>query len=818
MHDYQPVILEEILQKEWQEDSSMQAMESIDREKFYCLSMMPYPSGSLHMGHVRNYTIGDVIARYQRMLGKNVLQPISWDAFGLPAENAALQNAIPPQQWIKKNIQQMRLQLKRLGFSYDWSREFSTSDPNHYRWEQYLFLKMYKKGLAYQKNSVVNWDPVDQTVLANEQVIDGRGWRSGALVERREIPQWFLKITAYTDELLTGLDHLPSWPAQVIAMQKNWIGRSRGVEIQFAIADYPKMTLPIFTTRVDTLMGVTFLCIAAEHPLAKQAAQQQTEVAQFIEELSHIRTAEADTATLDKRGLPINFYALHPINGQRLPIWVTNYVLMDYATGAVMAVPAHDDRDFEFAQQHQLPIQQVIQINDQPWDKKKAITELGTLINSHLFDGLDSKEAQKTITQHLIQYEQATYKTYDNLHDWSIARQRYWGTPIPIIHCPSCGIVPVPEEDLPVVLPNNLVPKKGQASPLKECAAFYEVACPLCQEPARRETDTFDTFFESSWYYTRLACPDQDQAILDDRAKYWVPVDQYIGGIEHATMHLLYARFIHKVLRDENFMNSDEPFIHLLTQGMVLKDGSKMSKSKGNVVSPKALIDQYGADTVRLFIIFAAPPEHSLEWSEHGVEGAHRFLKRLWSLVHNWQVQLQKLVAKDNEDAEEAMHQGNQAIRHQIHSILKQANNDMARLKLNTVVSAAMKLFNQLHKLPIDSYHTHSFKEGAEILLCILAPITPHITHHLWFLLGHSEPIAHTPWPKIDVGVLELEIVTWVVQVNGKRRAEMTLLNDAEKEEIICAAKELKQLKRYLPKGDTPKCIIVPKKLINFVL
>ncbi len=635
-NSYKPQEIEEQAQQYWLKKQSFNVSEDLNKEKFYCLSMFPYPSGTLHMGHVRNYTLGDVIARYQRALGKNVLQPIGWDAFGLPAENAAIKHGIHPAEWTKKNIASMKEQFLRLGNAYDWKREIATCDADYYRWEQWFFIKLYEKGLVYKKNAVVNWDPVDQTVLANEQVVDGRGWRSGALVERREISQWFIKITTYADELLNDLNTLDEWPAQVKQMQRNWIGRSEGCEISFKVQEFAKR-LKVYTTRPDTLLGVTYLAVAPDHPLAKEAASKHPEVQTFLDSCQGIRMAEADIATMEKRGIDTGMTAIHPITGLEVPIWVANFVLMQYGSGAVMAVPAHDQRDWEFAKKYKLSMKEVIKPFDGSHDyKQSAFTQEGQLINSGQFDGLSSIEAQKEIANYLETHDAGKTTINYRLRDWGVSRQRYWGTPIPMIFCEECGIVPVPEDELPVTLPDN-IQFTGNGSPLAQCSEFVQTQCPKCRQDATRETDTFDTFVESSWYYARFACKGQDNAMLDDRAKYWTPVDQYIGGIEHAVMHLLYARFFHKLMRDEGLVNSDEPFKALLTQGMVLKDGHKMSKSLGNVVDPNHLIDTYGADTARLFVMFAAPPEQSLEWSDTAVEGAHRFLKRIWAFAYQHQ-------------------------------------------------------------------------------------------------------------------------------------------------------------------------------------
>jgi leucyl-tRNA synthetase len=799
---YVPHIIEEDAQRYWTEQNSFAPKEDPAQEKFYCLSMLPYPSGQLHMGHVRNYTIGDVISRYQRMCGKNVLQPMGWDAFGLPAENAALQNKTAPATWTYQNIDDMRVQLQRLGFAIDWQREIATCHPEYYRWEQWLFTQLFKKGLVYRKNSIVNWDPVDNTVLANEQVIDGRGWRSGALVERREIPQWFLKITAYADELVNNLDQLTGWPDQVKTMQRNWIGRSEGVEIDFNVTDMPEI-IRVYTTRIDTLLGATYLAIAPEHPLAKKAAEHNPDIAAFLVECQHRKTAEADIATLEKKGIATDFTAIHPLSQKPIPVWVANYVLMEYGSGAVMAVPAHDQRDFEFAQQYQLPLVQVIQPVGVTWDiQEKPFLASGILINSTSFDGLSSEQAKHAITDYLIDKNQAKRRVNYRLRDWGISRQRYWGTPIPIVYCDDCGAVAVPEKDLPVKLPEDVV-LDAPTSPLKTSPAFYQTNCPDCGKPAKRETDTFDTFVESSWYYARYTCPDQTHAMLDERAHYWLSVDQYVGGVEHAVLHLLYARFFYKVLRDEGLVPGDEPFTRLLTQGMVLKDGAKMSKSKGNTVSPKELIQRYGADTVRLFIMFASPPEQSLEWSDSGVEGAYRFLKRLWT-------QAQTLAISEKTTVDTAADH-----RREIHDILRQANQDIAQLQFNTVVSASMKLLNLLSKTPAN---TDVAREGYSILLRLLAPITPHITHHLWKTLGFGDDILKANWPQVDNAALQTDHITLVVQVNGKVRGQITVAHDADDKTIQEVAIAESNVMRHL-NGQTPKkVIVVRKKLVSVVV
>jgi leucyl-tRNA synthetase len=817
---YIPHEIEEQAQSYWNKKQSFNVSEDLNKEKFYCLAMFPYPSGSLHMGHVRNYTLGDVIARYQRALGKNVLQPIGWDAFGLPAENAAIKHGIPPAEWTKQNIASMRAQILRLGNAYDWRREITTCDPCYYRWEQWFFIKLYEKGLVYKKNSIVNWDPVDQTVLANEQVVDGRGWRSGALVERKEISQWFIKITAYADELLNDLDNLPLWPDQVKQMQRNWIGRSEGTQIYFKVNDYPKR-LKIYTTRPDTLMGATYLAVAPDHPLAKLAAAENKDLTNFIENCKSGGVAEAELATMEKRGINTGFYAIHPISGEKLPIWIANFVLMQYGSGAVMAVPAHDQRDWEFAHKYKLPIKQVIESNTEHDYNQSAYTGDGILINSDTFNQLTTTAAKQAITEYLESRDEGKKTINYRLRDWGVSRQRYWGTPIPMIICDECGIVPVPENLLPVKLPEN-IELTGQGSPLAQCNEFIHTTCPRCGQDANRETDTFDTFMESSWYYARFACKGQTGAMLDDRAKYWTPVDQYIGGIEHAVMHLLYARFFHKLMRDEGLVNSNEPFKALLTQGMVLNGGHKMSKSVGNTVNPDQLIDQYGADTARLFIIFTAPPEQSLEWSDSGVEGSHRFLKRLWSFVYKHQATLIEI--------NEAYIDGNDTVQWQnsesrlkksrliVHQILQQATHDYERQQFNTVVSGCMKLLNELISYEIqtedDKYFLHS---GISFLLRLLAPITPHICHVLWQKTGFDKAIIDASWPKFDKNALKTDEVDFVIQINGKLKAQFTAPTDSKNDDLIALAQH--HAAAFLQNKKINKSIIVAhRQLINFVV
>ncbi len=818
-NDYDPAAVESAAQQYWMDNHSFEVKEDLSREKFYCLSMLPYPSGELHMGHVRNYTIGDVISRYQWMKGKNVLQPMGWDAFGLPAENAAIERKLPPSQWTHKNINKMRKQFQQLGYAFDWKREITTCEPEFYRWEQWLFLQLFKKGLAYRKNAMVNWDPVDQTVLANEQVVDGKGWRSKAPVERREIPQWFFKITDYADELLAGLDEMPHWPEQVKSMQRHWIGRKEGVLVKFSVSKH-KQPLEIFTTRLDTLMGVTYMAIAPQHPLAKLAGEQNEKVAKFLKKCQKIKVAEADIATQEKAGVDTGLVAIHPINKQKLPIWVTNYILMEYGNGAVMAVPAHDQRDFEFAQKYSLPLKPVIiPPKKTKWDfTKKPYTESGTLIDSEQFDGLKSKKAIKDISDFLTEKKLAKPQVNYRLRDWGISRQRYWGTPIPIIYCKQCGTVPVPEADLPVVLPTELIPN-GHGSPLKDCPEFYKTKCPQCHKAAKREIDTMDTFVESSWYYARYCSNDQSKIMLDDRAKYWTPVDQYVGGIEHAVMHLLYARFMHKLLRDQGLLNSNEPFSRLLTQGMVLKDGKKMSKSHHNVVAPQALIKKYGTDTVRLFIIFASPPDQDLEWSDSGVEGAFRFLKKLWHFADSNKAFIQTINQQPQKAHYEMEKKEQQEAHKLIHDILDQASHDIERLQFNTLVSAAMKLLNVLMRIhPTTEIDQKLIHEGLSILLRILAPITPHITHQLWQQLEYGESILWAGWPKVNIKAQQTTSIQFIVQINGKLRASIQVPAECAEDDIKQKALNEKNVAQHIKNKTIKKIIVIPKRLINIVV
>mgnify|MGYP006427324673 CR=1 FL=1 len=815
---YDPHAVERAAHGEWAEQDSFRVTEDPDRSKFYCLSMFPYPSGRLHVGHVRNYTIGDVISRFMRMRGYNVLQPMGWDAFGLPAENAAMQNNVPPGRWTRENIAYMRGQLKRLGFAYDWSREIATCDPSYYRWEQWLFTRLLEKGLVYRKSAVVNWDPVDQTVLANEQVIDGKGWRSGATVERREIPQWFLRITAYAEELLASLDDLPGWPDAVRTMQRNWIGKSYGVQMRFEVDAPGAEPLEVFTTRPDTVMGTTYMAVAAEHPLALAAAERDADLAEFVADCRRGTTSEADLEAQEKKGMLLGLEAIHPITGARLPIYVANFVLMAYGTGAIMAVPGHDERDWAFARKYGIPIAQVIDAADGTHVDiaQGAYSDYGRLVNSGPYDGLSSAEAFERIAADLAANGQGEVRTQWRLRDWGVSRQRYWGAPIPVIHCGDCGAVPVPEADLPVVLPEEVeIPETG--SPLKQDPAFYATTCPRCGKAAERDTDTFDTFFESSWYFARYACADNDRAMVDERANYWLPVDQYIGGIEHAILHLLYARFFHKVMRDEGLVDSDEPFTNLLTQGMVLKDGAKMSKSKGNTVDPQAMIDSVGADTVRLFIMFAAPPEQTLEWSDAGVDGAHRFLKRLWKAVYEHleagPVDAQVRVPADLSDS-------HKALRRKLHETLSKVTDDMGRrYTFNTAVAAVMELMNELGSVQDGSAAGHAVaREVLEHVVLMLAPIVPHIANQLWHELGHTQSVAETAWPAVDEDALVRDRIELVVQVNGKLRDRVAVAADADEETIREIALAAENVQRHIEGKDLRKVIVVPGKLVNVVV
>ena len=931
---YQPTEIEQAAQSHWDATQAFRVSEQADKPKYYCLSMFPYPSGKLHMGHVRNYTIGDVLSRQYKMRGYNVLQPMGWDAFGLPAENAAMQNGVPPAKWTYDNIAYMKKQLQSLGFAIDWSRELATCQPSYYKWNQWLFLRMLEKGIAYKKTQVVNWDPVDQTVLANEQVIDGRGWRTGALVEKREIPGYYLAITQYADALLADLDKLPGWPERVKTMQANWIGKSHGVRFAFPYELNGKPEkLWVYTTRADTIMGVTFCAVAAEPPLATLAARTNPALAAFIEECKHCSVMEADMATMEKKGKSTDIFVTHPLTGERIPVWVGNYVLMSYGDGAVMAVPAHDARDFEFAREYTLPIKPVIvpaswqshaienmegsspdtgwgpdhhwpiiQHRDDPelglsWSHwQDVFSERGICINSSKYEGLGYEAAVDAIAADIKAKNLGDKQVQYRLRDWGVSRQRYWGCPIPIIHCPSCGDVPVPDDQLPVVLPEDCVPD-GSGNPLKKRADFVNCSCPKCGKPATRETDTMDTFVDSSWYYARFCAPDNATAMVDQRTDHWMPVDQYIGGIEHAILHLLYSRFWTKVMRDMGLVHHDEPFANLLTQGMVLNhifsrrteqggiqyfapdevnltlddagrtigatsktDGKAvdyqgmgtMSKSKRNGVDPQSLIETYGADTARFFMMFAAPPEQTLEWADSGIEGAYRFLKRLWNYGSRFTEHLSKkklsikVLGKINL-SETIKDPSQQAIRRNIHLILKQANYDFERKQFNTIASAAMKLLNLLDaeklvavtgaNLPpvigsgqeADCKHKETLMheegirsaiiaEGFSILLRLLSPITPHICHTLWRELGFGDEILNAPWPEPSAEALKQDEIDLVLQINGKLRGNLHVAADATKETIERAALASEAAIKHMEGKPAKKVVVVPGRLVNIVV
>jgi leucyl-tRNA synthetase len=807
--EYTPQSLEIALQHAWAETGRFAVKRDDTREKFYCLAMFPYPSGKLHMGHVRNYTIADVIARYQRMQGKNVLQPMGWDAFGLPAENAAIQHQVSPAQWTHQNIADMRTQLARLGFAYDWDRELATCAPEYYRWEQWFFTQLMQRGLAYKKEADVNWCENDQTVLANEQVVDGKCWRCDNPVERKAINQWFIKITAYAQELLDDLDKLTEWPEQVRTMQRNWIGRSEGATIRFPFAEDH---IEVYTTRPDTLMGATYLALAPQHPVVQAAAAQNPALATFCDEIGAIKVAEADMATMEKLGMDTGLRAAHPITGAAMPIWVANFVLMGYGSGAVMSVPAHDQRDWEFAQKYSLPIVQVVaDVPDHPSDLATgAYLERGPLMQSGAFDGLDFEAAFDAIVEELERRQLGQKSVNFRLRDWGVSRQRYWGAPIPVINCKACGAVPVPEEQLPVILPTD-VAFEGVGSPIKEMPSFFDTQCPQCGASARRETDTFDTFMESSWYYARYASVHNPHAMLDGEADYWLEVDQYVGGIEHAILHLLYARFFHKLMRDAGLVSSDEPFKRLLTQGMVLKDGAKMSKSRGNTVDPQALIDRYGADTVRLFSMFAAPPEQSLEWSDSGVEGAHRFIKRLWRLVHDFG-SAEKLSLPTTLTLEQ------KNLRRKTHETIAKVSDDYGRRQtFNTAVAAIMELCNELGRHPAENSTDRAIiSEGLHAVLQMLWPITPHITEHLWQQLT-GQAFVESLWPVVDDNALDRDELEIVVQVNGKVRGKVMVPASADNAAIEALAMEQDNVKRFLADKTVRKVIVVPQKLVNIV-
>ncbi|CAG7856150.1 leucyl-tRNA synthetase [biofilm metagenome] len=826
--NYQPLDIEQKIQQHWEETGAFKASDTSDKPKYYCLSMFPYPSGKLHMGHVRNYTIGDVISRYQRMLGKNVLQPMGWDAFGLPAENAAMQHGVHPADWTYSNIDYMRDQLKRLGFGYDWERELATCDPDYYKWEQWFFLKLLEKGLAYKKTAPVNWCPKDMTVLANEQVIEGCCWRCDTPVERKEISQWFLKITAYADELLNDLEKLDGWPEQVKTMQANWIGKSYGVRFAFPYQlDGKDELLWVYTTRADTIMGVTFCAVAAAHPLALHAAKTNPDLADFLKECEQSGTAEADMATMEKKGMPTGINVIHPLTGEQIPVWVGNYVLMSYGEGAVMAVPAHDERDFYFAKKYKLSIKQVIEarpvstggltlpeFTTDIWQEWYADKQHGICVNSGKYDELAYKAAVDAIATDLKAKGLGDKQVQFRLRDWGVSRQRYWGAPIPVIYCDACGVVPVPDSDLPVTLPKDVV-LDGSQSPLVAHPTFSKCACPKCGKAARRETDTFDTFMESSWYFARFASQPVN-AMLDAKVNHWLPVDHYIGGIEHAILHLLYSRFYNKLLRDEGLLVCDEPFKKLLTQGMVLKDGSKMSKSKGNTVDPQSLIDQYGADTVRLFIMFAAPPEQSLEWSDSGVEGASRFLKRLWKQVYSHVSTAGATQAIDLNRLTTAQ----QAVRRQLHQTIQKVTHDMGvRTIYNTAIAANMELINTLAKFDDETPNGKAIRQEAlETIVLMLSPIVPHICHQLWQDLGKQSTVVKETWPAYDESALVQDSLEYVLQVNGKLRGKVTVSASASNGDIETIALTDEHIVKFIDGKQVKKVIIVPKKLVNIVI
>ena len=855
---YRPDLIEPAVQQYWAENKVFKAIKDTSKEKYYCLSMFPYPSGRLHMGHVRNYTIGDVVSRYQRMNGKNVLQPIGWDAFGLPAEGAAIKNKTAPAKWTYENIEYMKNQLKMLGFGYDWDREIATCRPEYYKWEQWFFTELYKKGLVYKKTSTVNWCPNDETVLANEQVHEGCCWRCDTPVEQKEIPQWFIKITDYAEQLLGGLDQLPQWPDMVKTMQRNWIGRSEGVEITFNVADTAEK-VSVYTTRPDTFYGVSYLGIAAAHPLAELAAEKNPQLAEFIREAKNAKVAEADLATMEKKGMATGLFAIHPLTGEKLPIWVANFVLMHYGTGAVMAVPAHDQRDFEFAQKYSLPIKQVIApLADEEIDlTKQAFVEHGKLVNSAEFDGLDFDAAFNGIADKLEKLGVGKRQVNYRLRDWGVSRQRYWGAPIPMLTLPNGETVPAPIEDLPIILPEDVV-MDGVKSPIKADPNWAKTT--FNGEPALKETDTFDTFMESSWYYARYTSPSYSEGMLDkEEANYWLPVDQYIGGIEHATMHLLYFRFFHKLLRDAGFVTSDEPAQKLLCQGMVLADAfyytsptneriwvsptqvtlerdekgriikatdpegrelvhtgmTKMSKSKNNGIDPQEMVEKYGADTVRLFMMFASPAEMTLEWQESGVEGAKRFLGRVWNLVYEYSQNPVKTALDVT-----ALSADQKALRRDVHKTIAKVSDDIGRRQtFNTAIAAVMELMNKLTRAPLESEQDRAvMAEALSAVVRMLYPITPHICFELWKALGNESNIDHAEWVKADEAAMVEDEKLIVVQVNGKVRGKVTVAADADEETVKTVAFADENVKKFTDNTQIVKVIYVPGKLLNVVV
>ena len=812
---YNPREIEAEAQKFWEEKKVFEVFEDPEKEKFYCLCMFPYPSGRLHMGHVRNYTIGDVISRYQRMQGKNVLQPMGWDAFGLPAEGAAIKNKMAPAQWTRENITYMKHQLKLLGFGYDWTRELATCDPDYYRWEQWMFTRLYEKGLAYRDKAIVNWDPVENTVLANEQVIDGKGWRSGATIERRELPQWFLRITNYCEELLSGLDNL-EWPEQVKVMQRNWIGRSEGFEIDFRSESGE--IIVAYTTRPDTLFGATYMALAPEHPLVQATAKNNTKVAKFLEETKSQSVSEEALEKMDKIGVPLGIKAINPINGESIPVWAANFVLMTYGTGSIMSVPAHDQRDFDFAKKYDLDIKPVIvpKKGSKEHDfEVSAFIDQGELINSEEFNDLDSNEAKTTIGDRLVSGGLAKKVINYRLRDWLVSRQRYWGAPIPVLTNEKDEIIAEKDENLPVILPED-VQFDGVQSPIKSMKEFFEVTLDD-QVTHIRETDTFDTFMESSWYYARFCSSDSQEKMLDERAKYWLPVDLYIGGIEHAILHLLYARFYHRLLRDEGLVEGDEPFKRLLTQGMVLNNGAKMSKSMGNTVDPEEMINNYGADTVRLFMMFTAPPEQSLEWSDKAINGSFRFLKRLWTLV---QSRRDDLLNTEEINSQDDFNEKQAILRRKTHQTIAKVSDDIGRrYTFNTAIAAVMELVNDINVFQIeDEIDQKVAKEAITSVLLLLAPIVPHICNRLWLDLGFDQPIIDEVWPKHNPDLMMTDTLEIIVQVNGKLRSKITVDSSIGDPELEQLALMDEKIKKYTDDQTIKKIIIVPKKLVNIVI
>lgn len=813
---YNPKKIESEAQAFWKENRVFEVQEDSSLEKFYCLCMFPYPSGRLHMGHVRNYTIGDVISRYQRMLGKNVLQPMGWDAFGLPAEGAAIKNNMAPAQWTRDNIEYMKHQFNLLGFGYDWNRELTTCDPNYYRWEQWMFSRLYAKGLAYRDKAIVNWDPEENTVLANEQVIDGRGWRSGASIERREMPQWFLRITDYCEELLSDLDDL-DWPEPVKIMQRNWIGRSEGVEIVFEVVDSSQQ-LTVYTTRPDTLFGATYMALAPEHPLIQPLAEKNKEVQAFLDKIKLQAVSEEALEKMEKIGIPLGLEAINPINGNKIPIWAANFILMSYGTGATMSVPAHDQRDYDFAKKYKLPIQPVIVPNKPGLEhdfNESAFTQLGTLINSNKFDGMDSEEAIEAIGSELEQKEKGKKVINYRMRDWLISRQRYWGAPIPMLTDENGDIFPERDENLPVELPEN-VSFSGVQSPIKSMKEFIESVDPISNEIYQRETDTFDTFMESSWYYARFCCPDNHEKMLDERANYWLPVDLYIGGIEHAILHLLYARFYHKLLRDEGLVEVGEPFKRLLTQGMVLNGGSKMSKSMGNTVDPEEMINNYGADTVRLFMMFAAPPEQSLEWSDKAVNGAYRFLRKFWTMVLN---RIDDISNVDDIDPDDFFNDSQKELRKETHKTIAKVSDDIGRrYTFNTAIAAIMSLSNRVSRYQIDTdLDRKVVREALESMVLLLSPIVPHICNHLWTELGHQTAVVNELWPTFNEDLTVDATLEIVIQINGKLRARLNVAANIDEETLKELAFNEPKIAKLIAEQTIKKTIVVPGKLINIV-